>query len=99
MLFIPDTQWFITSYSEYVELVEPGQNSKRYQHIVMDLKAAAKSEVKLVVKIVFKGWQLRTILTESSILDLASPVPQNGAFYAYGKQFQNSFVFGWVLFR
>ena len=145
MLLIPDTYWFITSYSEFVELVRLAWNSKGYWGMAMifmmncfcgmvdrqkafslissrdhyqrsspsrisdtlwagfepvqnlssglvewscavvittmtDLKGAATFKMKLVVIIVFKGWQLWTILTESSILDLTSPVPQNGAF-------------------
>ena len=64
-----------------------------------DLKGAATFKMKPVVIIVFKDWQLWTILTESSILDLASRVPQNGAFWTYEKQFENSFVFGWMFSR
>ena len=80
MLIIPETELFVTSYSEFVKLVGPAQNSKGYKSILTDIKTAATSKMKLVVAIAFKGWQLWTILTESSVLDLASPIPQNGAF-------------------
>ena len=45
----------LTSYSEFVKLVGPAQNSKGYKFIVTDVKAAVTSKMKLVVAIVFKG--------------------------------------------